>query len=332
MQITKLGQTGIATSVLGFGCSALLGRSGRSESLAALGAAWDSGINLFDTARSYGYGESEALLGEFLRGRRDKAVISTKFGILAAPQALWKRVAKPIARKLLSIAPSTRGMIRKGVAAQFSANQFTVAVLEQSIHESLRKLGTDYVDLLFMHAAPVDVLDNEQLLTALDRLVRSGKVRAAGISADPDVIAETLRRKPPVLRALQFPCNVFDLSVAGLLDEARQFAAIANHPFGGAARVQTGREILWRVAGSERTPPVLREKLREVDDGVLADVVLNVILRGTGIDAVVPAMMKIPHLQKNVAAVTASRFTTDEIAMLRDALSQEVVATAAPAH
>lgn len=332
MRTTKLGQSGITTSVLGFGCSALLGRSGRRQSLEALGAAWDAGITLFDTARSYGYGESEALLGEFLRGRRDKAVISTKFGILAARQSLWKRVAKPIARKILSIAPATYGMLRKQAGAEFSGNQFNVGVLETSIHESLRKLGTDYVDLLFMHAAPASVLDDDDLLTALDKLVKSGKVRVAGISADPEVIEVTLRRKPPALHALQFPCNVFDLSVARLLADSSGFAAIANHPFGGTARVQQSREILMRLASSEETPVTLREKLGAVNDAVLADAVLNIILSGTGIHAVVPAMMKIPHLEKNVAAVAGSRFTPAEISRLRDALSQEEQTATPIAH
>ena len=51
------------------------------QSLRAMGCAWDAGITLFDTARSYGFGDAEAVLGEFLRGKRDKAVIATKFGI-----------------------------------------------------------------------------------------------------------------------------------------------------------------------------------------------------------------------------------------------------------
>ena len=69
-------------SVLGFGCAALMGRASRGESLKALGTALDAGITFFDTARSYGYGASEGLLGQFLQGRRDKVILCTKFGIL----------------------------------------------------------------------------------------------------------------------------------------------------------------------------------------------------------------------------------------------------------
>jgi aryl-alcohol dehydrogenase-like predicted oxidoreductase len=243
MRSIVLGQTGISASVLGFGCAGLLGRAGRRDSLNALAAAWDSGITFYDTARSYGYGESEALLGEFFRTRRDQVVLSTKFGILPSKPAFWKRIALPVARTLLSLAPSSRSVLRKHAANQFTANQFTVEVLEQSVHDSLRKLRTSYIDLLFMHAAPASVLQQDELLAALDKLVLSGKVRAAGISADPDVINLSLRQKPSPLKALQFPCNVFDLSSLKVIQDAGSsgFAAIANHPFGGVERVQQTR-------------------------------------------------------------------------------------------
>src|SRR5947207_2157953 len=88
----------VRTSVLGFGCGSVMGRVGKSDSLRAMGAAWDAGITLFDTARSYGFGEAEAVLGQFLRGKRDQAVIATKFGIAAQPLSPVKRIALPIVR------------------------------------------------------------------------------------------------------------------------------------------------------------------------------------------------------------------------------------------
>lgn len=319
MRSVALGETGLSCSVLGFGCSALLGRSGRRESLRALGAAWDAGITFYDTARAYGYGESEALLGQFLRGRRDRALVATKFGILAAPQPLWKRAAKPVVRGLLAVAPGARAVVRKQVSREFTANEFTVPVLERSLEESLRKLRMDYVDLLFMHSAPESVLHDGELLGALEKVVRAGKARIAGISCEPHVAAVALGLASSPLSAVQFPCNVFDLSVSShiAVSANRRWAAIANHPFGGVARVQQCRDMLKKLADSPDTPPDLRGKLGGVDDAVLADVVLNVILRDTGIHVVVPAMMKLNHLQENVRAVTASRFDGEQIAWLR---------------
>src|SRR5580658_10577636 len=86
------------TSALGFGCGSVMGRVGRGASLRAMNAAWEAGITLFDTARSYGFGEAEAVLGEFLRGKREQAVVATKFGIAPRKLSPLKRVAVPIVR------------------------------------------------------------------------------------------------------------------------------------------------------------------------------------------------------------------------------------------
>ncbi|MGC2163504.1 MAG: aldo/keto reductase [Silvibacterium sp.] len=324
MKTTELGSTGISCSVLGFGCSAMLGRAGRRDSLRALGAAWDSGITLYDTARSYGFGESETLLGQFLTTRRHQAVVSTKFGIVPVRPPFWKRMAKPAARAVISLAPSMRAAVRKQAGPQFTEGQFTLAVLEESIHLSLRKLRTDYVDLLFLHGAPASVLDQDDLLAAMDRLVSAGKVRAAGISADPEVIGLAVERASRPLQVLQFPCNIFDSSAPEQIESlqkaapaATAFGAIANHPFGGVARVQQSREILARIAAAPDLDPVLRGKLGDIEDGVLSDVVLNLVLSHPSIHAVVPAMMQLPHLEKNVAAVTDSRFTPKELAAIQ---------------
>ncbi len=104
-------------SVLGLGCASMMGRAGRRESLAALNAAYDAGITFYDTARSYGYGECEALLGEFFQGaRRDSIVLCTKFGILPGNPGGWKNRIKPLARAVLSVAPQLRGVARKQAA------------------------------------------------------------------------------------------------------------------------------------------------------------------------------------------------------------------------
>lgn len=322
MQDKELGDSGLRAPQLGFGCSALLGRSGRAESLRALAAAWDEGIRFFDTARSYGYGEAESLLGEFLVGRWDQAVIATKFGILATSQSGWKKVARSVARGVLAIAPSARPMLRRGVASQFSLNHFSVPVLRQSIEESLRKLRIDCVDLLFLHGASGSVLEQDDLLEAMGRLVEAGKVKIAGLSAEPDVVELAMQRQVRPLRALQFPRNVFNLPNTDFAQQdSGKYVMVANHPYGGVARVQRCREILRGLVEGQRLDPVLCEKLGDVEDSVFADVVLNAILRDSVIDVVVPAMMRVEHIRANVRAVMDSRFDSHEVAEIRRALA-----------
>jgi aryl-alcohol dehydrogenase-like predicted oxidoreductase len=290
--------------------------------LRALAAAWDQGIRFFDTARSYGYGEAEALLGEFLEGRRDQAIVATKFGIVAAAQPGWKQAARSAARKLLAVAPSARSLVRKGVATQLSSGQFTLPVLHRSIDESLRKLRTDRVEMLFLHDAPASVLDRDDLLGAMGRLVEAGKVRVAGLSGEPKVVELATERRTQPLRAMEFPCNVFDRSAAGFAKRSTsEYALVANHPYGGVTRVQRCREILLALVQKQALDAVLREKLGDLEDAVFADVVLNVILRDTGIHVAVPAMMRVEHILANVRAVGQSRFDSREIAQIRQALT-----------
>jgi aryl-alcohol dehydrogenase-like predicted oxidoreductase len=318
-----LGATGLRAPQLGFGCATLMGRVGRNGSLRALAVAWDAGVRLFDTARAYGYGESEVVLGEFLRERRQQAVIATKFGILAAPQPPWKRLARAAARTALKVAPSLHSVLQKGAGTQFAANQFNIAVLHKSVEQSLKALRTDTIDILYLHSAPAGTLDNDELLAAMAHLVAQGKVRVAGLSATTEVVDAALTRNDARLRAMQFPCNVFDLTAAGRFQTiaASGQILIANHPFGGAVRVTQCLDRLQHLAINSSLDSELREKLKEEDPSLMPDVVLNSILVGTGIHAVIPAMMNAAHIRLNARVVEKSRFTTTEIAAIRKALS-----------
>src|SRR5437764_2607792 len=119
MRYVELMPGGPKVSVLGMGCAAMMGSAGRKQSVAAIGAALDAGINLFDTARSYGYGASEGLLGEQLLQRRDQVVICTKFGILPAARS-WKQAVMPVARGVLKLFPGLRGAARKHAGQMFN--------------------------------------------------------------------------------------------------------------------------------------------------------------------------------------------------------------------
>lgn len=319
MRYVQIPNIKLPVSVLGFGGSALLGRTGRTDSVRALNRAYDAGINIFDTARSYGYGESESLLGDFLKGKRDRVVLSTKFGILPVKTNWLKNTIKPIARRMLELAPSGRRVIRTRVKAQFQEGMFSAQVLRNSLDESLRRLRTDYVDFLFAHSAPFSILENDELMVELEKTVQSGKVRTAGISAAPDVVAQLLEVRPSVLKAFQFPHNMFDGSLLETLPgvDRKESVFIANHPFGGVARVEKCRQALRALSQNKNTPVNLREKMREVNDQVLAEVVLNAIVTGTNIDIVIPAMMKRGHLESNVAAIDSCRFSDTEITWIR---------------
>jgi D-threo-aldose 1-dehydrogenase len=310
-------------SVIGLGCAAMLGRAGRRESLAALGAAYDAGITFYDTARSYGYGACEGLLGEFFgAGRRSSVVLCTKFGILPGNPGGWKNKVKPLARAVLNVVPQLRGMVRKHASDQFVPGQFSLATLRSSFETSLRELRTDYVDILLMHGPPASVLQDEDMLEELRRLVDTGKVRIAGVSAEGEVIRTVFGKHSPVLKAAQFPMNPFSMNLASQTpDAAKSLMLIANHPFGGAEGIARCRALIDRLRQDRSVPQSLREKLDVRDEGLLPEFVLNSIIRDTGVSVVIPSMMKPAHLQSNMRAVEQCRFSASELQLIRRSLA-----------
>lgn len=312
-------------SVLGFGCSALMGRAGRRESLAALSAAMDAGVNFFDTARSYGYGQSESLLGEFLHVNRRETIISTKFGIMPAANMRFKQKLKPIARAVVRRIPAMRSLARTAAVGSFVPVQFSIEVLRESFHTSLRELRTDYVDILLLHAAPVSVLHQHDLLEAMERLVTEGKVRMAGISGGIDTMQATFSSRHPVLRTAQLPVNLSNLFFTQETKAAAKTGMflVANHPFGGPGGVSVTSESVARLAQNADLPDDLKLKL--TDDSIpksqlMSEVLLNAILDHTGIASVMPSMVHLENLRRNVRAIEHCRFTSEEIACLRETL------------
>jgi aryl-alcohol dehydrogenase-like predicted oxidoreductase len=330
MRYVPLMPGGPQVSVLGMGCAAIMGSAGRKQSLVALGAALDAGINFFDTARSYGYGASEALLGEYLTGRRDQVVICTKFGILPAARS-WKQTVMPLARGVLKLFPGLRGAARRQAGQMFTENQFSVPLLRSSVETSLRELRTDYVDILLMHAAPAAVLDQHDLLRELELLVQQGKVRMVGISGELPTIERTFAERPVVVRTAQFACNFrnfpfLERTAAELASGTGHAAApamflVGNHPFGGPTGVAETRARIAELAGNLGLSSELRAKLDPADPLLLPDLMLNAILTGTAVGSVIPAMLTPKHLASNCRAVSESRFTEQEIVRLRGLLA-----------
>ncbi len=320
MRYVETGVAGLRVSILGFGCAPVMGRVGRRDSLRAISAAFDAGVNFFDTARSYGYGESEAVLGEFLAGRRDKALVSTKFGILPTRQQAWKKVAKPIARKIFSICPGVRQAARRHIAGQFLGNQFSVKALRLSLEQSLRQLRTDYVDFLFMHTPPLNALYNQELLDEMINLVGAGKVRVIGVSTRLEESTAEIAIRQPEFKALQFPCNLRNAAQWRRVEHFGSRVVAANLPFGGIDGFKFTRARVSELQKLTDKPASIGEKLTAKDDASLADVVLNLITRNTGVHVVLPSMMQLAHLRANLDAITKSRFSDTEIAWLRNSL------------
>ncbi len=175
MKTRTLGRAGLSVSALGLGCmgmSDFYGQPDDAESLRTLHRATELGVTFFDTADMYGPFKNEELVGKAFRGRRAQVVLATKFGIVRDPRN-----------------PAVRGI------------NGTPSYVRQACEASLRRLGTDYIDLYYQHRVDPNT-PIEETVGAMAELVHEGKVRHLGLS---EAAAATLRRASAVhpIAALQ---------------------------------------------------------------------------------------------------------------------------------
>jgi aryl-alcohol dehydrogenase-like predicted oxidoreductase len=224
--------TDISLSRLGFGLAPLGGRVGRAESLRLLELAFDAGITHFDTARSYGYGQVESVLGDFLDRHRDEVTVTTKLGIAPPKNSSGFRTAKSLARAVTRVAPGTRRLLRRGGQRMVSGGRFSVAEARESLETSLRELRVDRVDLLLLHECSPEDLSGDGLIEFLDEAVREGKVGRYGIATDPASTALIMRRSPGSAGIVQVANSAVAPNLEDL-DIPSETGVITHTPLGG---------------------------------------------------------------------------------------------------
>ncbi len=165
--VRKLGRSGIEVSALGLGCWAIGGEMYNEEkssgwgniddgqSIRAIHKALELEVNFLDTADVYGVGHSEKIIGKAIAGKRDKVVISTKFGNFANE--------------------ATRTLHGININPDY---------IERACDASLRRLATDYIDLYLLHVWEISISDIYSVCETLDGLVEKGKIRTYGWSTD----------------------------------------------------------------------------------------------------------------------------------------------------
>jgi aryl-alcohol dehydrogenase-like predicted oxidoreductase len=169
----SLGKSGMQVSALGMGCWAIggpwtwaqpgrdpfpagWGQTDDGESIRAIHAALDVGVNFFDTAANYGAGHSERVLGQALEGKREHVLIATKFGHI----------------------------INESEKTVYGDDKQIIPNVRKDVENSLRRLGTDYIDIYQLHAGDYDKDLALELRDILEDLVAQGKIRWHGWSTD----------------------------------------------------------------------------------------------------------------------------------------------------
>jgi aryl-alcohol dehydrogenase-like predicted oxidoreductase len=211
MHYRPLGHTGWNASEISFGAWAIGGSWGNvsdADSLAALNKAIDSGVNFIDTADVYGDGRSERLVAQLKKSRKEEIIVATKAG---------RRLPKQ----------SVEGYSHENLAGW--------------IHDSLRNLSTDCLDLLQLHCPPSALYDSAEVFGTLDDFVSAGKVRYYGVSVER--VDEALKAlEHPEVQTVQIIFNCFRQRPAEIFfpkAEQRRVGILARVPL--ASGMLTGK-------------------------------------------------------------------------------------------
>jgi aryl-alcohol dehydrogenase-like predicted oxidoreductase len=312
----ELGKSGIEISALGMGCWAIggpwnweqpgseswpagWGQVDDTESIRAIHVALDAGVNFFDTAYNYGAGHSETVLGEALKGRRDQAVIATKFGHIV-----------DVEKKVVY-----------GDDTQIIAN------VRSDVEGSLRRLQTDVIDLYQLHAADFDPEPALELRGILEDLVQEGKIRCYGWSTDL-IDHASVFADGPHCASIQFQLNaLFDNPEMRSLCDKHDLAGINKDPLHKG--VLTGKfttgstfpstdirsrydftnaEMVWRLKAVEAIRDVLCSKGRSMAQGALA-----YIWALDGRMVPIPGFKTVTQVEQNAAALEFGPLTAEEL-------------------
>ncbi|HEX9163303.1 MAG TPA: aldo/keto reductase [Thermoanaerobaculia bacterium] len=315
MQYRILGRTGIRVSEIGFGAWAIggtaeasgtplgWGKSSDDESLAAIRRARDLGINLFDTADSYGFGRSESLLGIVLSRRRQDMVIATKVGVLR----------------------TSAGALRKDFSKQH---------IFHAVAGSLKRLRSDYIDLYQLHNPTIADLHRGEIQEAMELLQDAGKIRFWGVSVS------TIEEGLEVVRhgwghAIQVLYNVLNQAPADeLLPLAKQrgFGVLARVPLASGLLTGKYREGTVFAADDIRqnflTPRRLAEVTQRVDEvksiiggaaRSISEGALRFVLANDAVSAAIPGARNVHQVEANAAA-SDGKLPDDVVEKLRSRL------------
>jgi aryl-alcohol dehydrogenase-like predicted oxidoreductase len=310
MEYSTFGQTDLNPSVIGFGCGRIASVSTsnhRKEIVATLHEALDRGINFFDTADIYGQGDSERLLGSVFRGHR--LLLCSKAGYTFGTARYIPRWLKPLAQRVLRRWKSGRTAataIRGGLQRQ----NFAPAHIRAAVEGSLRRLGTEYLDLFLLHCPPAEVIANGTALEALVRLKECGLVRYYGVSCATTADALACLRYPGI-SVLQIAVNLFQTEVINKvlpLAIERKAAIVAREPFAQGTLLTDRRLFDCLKKNPSRTP---------------AQTALRFVMQLRGVGVVLPGMTSRVHLEENTGALLAPPLTPEEIGILCPAVRSD---------
>ena len=246
MKLVCVEALGRRVSSVGFGCASLGGRIGLRKGLEALERAYEAGITWYDVAPSYGDAMAESILGEFASKKRDSIYVCTKVGMRPADTPAAMRLLKPMVRIVAATFPALQKQVSRERPKPFKV-PLSAELIRTSVEESLRRLRTDYVDVLALHRPAVEEVVREDIILALERVVQDGKARAVSIAGNLEAGMKGLDESLPY-RLVQIANNPLEPDLEKLKERARPGRTFVTYGSFSSldrlvARINTQKEI-----------------------------------------------------------------------------------------
>jgi D-threo-aldose 1-dehydrogenase len=308
------------TPVIAFGCSSLTGTDPGNANR-VLETAFDEGVRHFDTARYYGYGEAEGILGRFLKSRRSEVTISTKFGINPPRRTTALGVGLYVGRRVVRLLPAARSLLQRGPQSFVKSGAFSSQQAQESLEASLRELRTDHVDFYLLHDYVVRDEFPDELFAFLENTVKAGKIRSFGIGTTFENVLLALERHPRLCRVFQFQSSVLTRNIEYLPRGNSDRLAITHGALG-----ESYRSILTFLNARTDVAKDWAAKLgcRPFDQELLSALMLNYAAQANPNGLVLFSSRDPVRVSRNVKAVLESDFSPTQIAMFAELVNQEL--------
>jgi D-threo-aldose 1-dehydrogenase len=312
-RMTEIVVPGLAvrTPAVGFGCSSLTGTD-PSNANRALQTAFDAGVRHFDTARYYGYGEGEGILGRFLKSRRSEVTISTKFGIEPPRRTTALGVGLYVGRRIVRLMPAMRGFLQRGMQSLVKSGAFSAQQAQGSLETSLRELSTDHIDFYLLHDYVVSEQPPDELFAFLENSVKAGKIRSFGIATGFENVLQALERQPQMCSILQFQNSVLTRNSDYLPRGNSDRLVITHGALGGSYR-----SVLTFLEARRDVAKDWAAKLgcHRLDENTISALMLNYAADANPKGLVLFSSRDPLRVSRNVNAVLESDFSPAQIAM-----------------
>jgi aryl-alcohol dehydrogenase-like predicted oxidoreductase len=325
MEYRKFGCTDLTVSEMGIGGShfgSMINQQKPQEIIRTLSQAFDSGINFYDIADIYGQGESERLVGKTFNKQRDKVIYASKAGFCLSNTGNIIAKIKPFLKPIIRLVKPMKQPLLQARSSQLKQD-FSGSYLVNAVESSLKRLQTDYLDIFQLHEPPMSVLQNGDVLEAMEKLKSQGKIRYYGVAC---------RTVEDALVCLNYPgCSSLQIEINLLNQKAidKVFPLLKKDSVGIIARQAFASGKLFKILENPELFPEVKEdakvyhtiqKLREFvnqkGNDAIAQIAMQFVLQFEQVSVVVVGTRSCQHLENNLAAFSSPILTLEEMASL----------------